>query len=52
MPTSPQQGLDTIPTEIAKRYLATFAEYLPGWSQFGEYNFQPGITGITVTELR
>jgi hypothetical protein len=43
-PTSAQQGLDTIPTAIAKKYARLFEDFLPGWSKFGEYNFQPGVT--------
>lgn len=38
------QGMDTIPREIADIFVETFAEFLPGWSINGIYNFKPGAT--------
>jgi hypothetical protein len=35
------QGHDTIPQEVATKLAQIFADYLPGWSGIGEYNFRP-----------
>lgn len=36
------QGMDTIPTQVVEKYGEFIAEYLPGWSASGTYQFQPG----------
>jgi hypothetical protein len=36
------QGMDTIPTEVLRKYGDFIAEYLPGWTPSGFYQFQPG----------
>jgi hypothetical protein len=38
------QGMDTIPKEIAKLYRRQLANWLPGWSADGVYNYRPGAT--------
>ena len=49
-PTSPQQGLDTIPWAVFRDNRIFFETYLPNWSNTGEYNLQVGATNIRLAQ--
>jgi hypothetical protein len=43
-PSSPQQGLDTLPYTVWQKNVKFFADYLPNWSPNATHNLQLGVT--------
>ena len=49
-PTTPQQGLDTLPWKVWKANEDFFTEYLPNWSPNAVHNLQVGVTNPRLAE--